>query len=335
MKVALKFEDGKTQFIRCLPGETVANAAYRSGINIPLDCRDGACGTCKAKCESGSFDMTDFIEEALSPTEVQSGQVLTCKMIPTSDCVVDIPATLSDCSKALSERFLAQIKSVKKLSNSAFVLTLFGEGVSKLDFLPGQYGNIEVPGSDIKRAYSFSSLVHNDEVSFLIKTVPNGRMSGHLTSVSKNGDNLYLQGPIGSFYLRPITRPVLMLAGGTGLAPFLSMLEQIETKANHHYPIQLIYGVTNDEDLVCLDILDRFTKSIPEFSFTACVADKESDYPHTGFVTDHIPASQLRDGNVDIYLCGPPPMVNAVERFLSDHKIDPASFHYERFVASH
>lgn len=335
MKVALNFEDGQTQVIRCLPGETVANAAYRCGINIPLDCRDGACGTCKARCESGSFDMTDFIEEALSPAEVESGQVLTCKMIPTSDCIVDIPATLKDCSKALSERFITQIKSVVNLSNSAFVLTLSGDGISKLDFLPGQYGNIEVPGLDIKRAYSFSSLVHKDQISFLIKTVPNGKMSGHLTKVSKAGDNLYLQGPIGSFYLRQIKRPVLMLAGGTGLAPFISMLEQIEVKANHQHAIQLVYGVTNDEDLVCLDILDQFAKSIPGFSFTACVADKTSNYINTGFVTDHIPAVQLQDGNVDIYLCGPPPMVNAVEMFLSERKIVPASFHYEKFVASH
>lgn len=92
-KVALNFEDGVTRFITTLPMETVADAAYRSGINIPLDCRDGACGTCKCHCESGSYEMDGYIEDALSDQEAGRGFVLTCQMIPESDCVVTVPAS--------------------------------------------------------------------------------------------------------------------------------------------------------------------------------------------------------------------------------------------------
>ena len=58
--IALNFEDGVTRFIACGPDETVADASFRAGINIPLDCRDGACGTCKCRAESGDFDAGDL-----------------------------------------------------------------------------------------------------------------------------------------------------------------------------------------------------------------------------------------------------------------------------------
>ena len=74
--VALAFEDGVTRFITCRDDQTVADASYRSGINIPLDCRDGACGTCKAFCESGDFDGGTYIEDALAPDEAAAGYVL-------------------------------------------------------------------------------------------------------------------------------------------------------------------------------------------------------------------------------------------------------------------
>ena len=72
-QIALNFEDGVTRFIECRPNEVVADASYRQRINIPLDCRDGACGTCKSFCESGSYDGGDYIEEALTDDEADAG----------------------------------------------------------------------------------------------------------------------------------------------------------------------------------------------------------------------------------------------------------------------
>src|SRR3954467_11617243 len=91
--VALAFEDGVTRFITCRDDQTVADASYRARINIPLDCRDGVCGTCKAFCESGEFDMGGYLEDALSGDEAQSGYVLTCSMKPRSDLVLQIAST--------------------------------------------------------------------------------------------------------------------------------------------------------------------------------------------------------------------------------------------------
>jgi len=332
-KVALNFEDGVTRFIEVDGGETVADAAYRQGINIPLDCRDGACGACKCFAEAGRYDLGDnYIEDALNEEEKAQGLVLTCQMRLESDCVLRIPASSEVC-KTEQASYEAVIGDVRALSPSVIGLSIKGASLTKLSFLPGQYVNLKVPGSDQTRAYSFSSLPHDGEVSFLIRNVPGGLMSGYLSQQAKAGDAMTLTGPLGSFYLREIRRPLLMLAGGTGLAPFTAMLEKIAESGSDH-PVHLIYGVTHDADLVEMDRLQEFVARIPNFSFTACVASPESSYPHKGYVTQHIAPAHLNEGEVDIYLCGPPPMVEAVNTFLREQGIQPANFHYEKFAAS-
>lgn len=332
-QIALNFEDGVTRFIEAAGHETVADAAYRQGINIPLDCRDGACGTCKCKAESGRYDLGDnFIEDALSEDEISEGYVLTCQMRAESDCVIRIPASSQLC-KTEQASFEAAISDVRQLSASTIVLSIKGESLSRLAFLPGQYVNLKVPGSEQSRAYSFSSLQKDGEVSFLIRNVPGGLMSSFLTNLAKAGDSMTLAGPLGSFYLRPIQRPLLLLAGGTGLAPFTAMLEKIAEQGSEH-PLHLIYGVTNDFDLVELDRLQALAARIPNFTFSACVANPDSQYPQKGYVTQHIEPRHLNDGDVDVYLCGPPPMVEAVSQYVREQGITPVNFYYEKFAAA-
>ena len=331
-QIALQFEDGLTRFIEANATETVADAAYRQGVNIPLDCRDGACGTCKCFAESGQYTMGEYIDDALSDDEAKQGYVLTCQMRAQSDCVVRVPASSAVCRTQQAE-FNAAIKEVRQLSPSTISLSLQGDALNKLAFLPGQYVNLKVPGSNQTRAYSFSSLPRNGEVSFLIRNVPGGLMSSFLTSLAKQGDAMSLAGPLGSFYLREIKRPLLLLAGGTGLAPFTAMLEKIAEEGSAH-PLHLIYGVTHDADLVEMDKLEAFAARIPNFTFTACVANADSPYPHKGYVTQHIEPKHLNEGEVDIYLCGPPPMVEAVSHFIRERGIQSANFYYEKFAAS-
>ena len=97
--IALQFEDGVSRIIPCEPSELVADAAYRAKINIPLDCRDGVCGTCKSFCESGEYELGEYVEdEAMTAAEESEGYVLTCQMKPTSDCVIKVPASSAACS---------------------------------------------------------------------------------------------------------------------------------------------------------------------------------------------------------------------------------------------
>lgn len=333
--IALNFEDGVTRFIQCSGTESVVDAAYRQGINVPMDCREGACSTCKCRIESGDYSLGDYIEDALSKDEADNGYALACQMRPKADCVVLVPTDSTACNTR-QENYETEIVEVRKLSDSTFSLVLRGAGLKTLSFLPGQYANLQVPGEERRqRAYSFSSLAAgSDTVSFLIRNVPGGLMSGFLSQRAKPGVGLSLTGPFGSFYLRAIQRPMLMLAGGTGLAPFLAMLDKIAVAGGSAHPIHLLYGVNMDRDVVETDKLEAFTKQIQNFSYAVCVVDANSELPKKGYVTHHIEPAHLNDGEVDIYLCGPPPMVEAVANHLRDVNVKSASFHFEKFAAS-
>lgn len=326
--IALNFEDGVTRFIDCKEGEKVLDAAFRQRINLPMDCSDGVCGTCKCHCETGAYDLGDeYIEDALSEDEAQERRVLTCQMVPQSDCVIAVPVPASACKTGTSQ-FAATVHAITRHADA--VLEVSFELDQAPAFLPGQYVNIEVPGSGQTRSYSFSSLPGEKRASFLIKHVPGGLMSRWLER-AQPADKVAMTGPLGSFYLREVKRPLLFLAGGTGLAPFLAMLEVLAERGEPQQ-VSLIYGVTRDLDLVMVDALQAFAARLPNFSFVTCVADPASTHPQKGYVTQHMAAEVLNEGDVDVYLCGPPPMVDAVRQHFKDQGVTPVSFHYEKFT---
>lgn len=332
--IALQFEDGVTRFISCNPNEKLADAAYRQKVNIPLDCRDGACGTCRGHCESGSYDMpaSSYIEDALEPEDAARGYVLACQMRPTSDCVVKIPATSAACKTAASSH-PGTVASVEQVSESTIAFSIDLQEPEALDFLPGQYVNVNIPGTELTRSYSFSSTPGAKQASFVVRNVPDGRMSRFLAGEARPGQHISFAGPYGSFYLRAVQRPVLMLAGGTGIAPFLAMLEVLAQQGFPH-PVRLVFAVTRDCDLVALAQLDRIAAAHPQFSYCTCVAAPESAHPRKGYATQHVEPSWLNGGDVDVYLCGPVPMVDAVRTWLGDVGVQPANFYFEKFSAS-
>ena len=333
--VALQFEDGVTRFITVAQGETLSDAAYRQKINIPLDCRDGACGTCRAFCESGSYNMPEetYIEDALTPEEAEQGYILACQCRPTSDAVFQIQAS-SDVCKTEIHSFQGTLSRVENLSDSTITFDIqLDDGQPEIHFLAGQYVNVGIPGTSETRSYSFSSKPGNRLTGFVVRNVPNGHMSEFLSKNAKAGDKMHFTGPFGSFYLRHVTRPVLMLAGGTGIAPFMSMLQVLEEKGSDH-PIRLVFGVTNDFDLVAIEKLDELQSKYPWFEYRTVVAHPESQHERKGYVTGHIENDWLNNGDVDVYLCGPVPMVEAVRSWLDQEGIKPANFLFEKFSAN-
>lgn len=325
-RVALNFEDGVTRVIMVDEDEIVTDAAFQQKINLPMDCRDGVCGTCKCKCEEGAYELGDYLEEAMTEDEAGARYVLTCQMTVQSDCVIAVPASSAVC-KTAAEAVGGTITAVETLSPTSFGLKV------KMDramaFLPGQYVNIGVPGTEAHRSYSFSSLPGSTEASFLIRNLPGGLMSGFLAQ-AKPGERVTLTGPMGAFYLRAIERPQLWLAGGTGLAPFLSMLEQLAETGTDH-PVTLYYAVTRAADLVELGRVMELADRIGDVTVITILAHEDDSHDRKGFVTDHVSAEELNGGDVDVYLCGPPPMVEAVRRHFGDLGVEPASFHYEKF----
>lgn len=339
--VALSFEDGVTRFITCRDDQTVADASYRQRINIPLDCRDGACGTCKALCESGDYDGGTYIDDALSPDEAAAGYVLPCSMKPRSDLVLQIAST-SDIAKTQAATYTGTLVRLDRLSATTVEIGIEIPNRSELAFLPGQYVNIAVPGTGgdtpVTRSYSFSNAPRENLLTFLVKLTPGGAMSEYLAQRAAVGDTITFTGPNGSFFLREAQRPALLLAGGTGLAPILAILRKLRDDGSHR-KVHLVYGVSTDEDVVALDAIDDIASTLPGFTWDYCVADPSSAAankgPERAYVTSLIGPEHLYDGDVAVYLCGPPPMVESVRRHVSDAGIDPSGFYYEKFALAH
>src|SRR3954453_9665799 len=270
-RVALAFEDGVTRFIPCKPDQTVADASYRARINIPMDCRDGVCGTCKAFCESGEYDGGSYLPDALSADEERAGYVLTCQMRPRSDLVLQI-ATTSAVAKTSAATHRGTITGLERLSPTTVALTIGIADRADLAFLPGQYVNIAVPGTEVSRSYFFSNAPDDEELTFLVKLTPGGVMSEYLDSRARVGDDISFTGPHGSFFLREADDPLLLLAGGTGLAPILAILRTLGATASTR-PVHLLYGATTDDDVVELDTIAGLTAAIPNLTWDYCVAD--------------------------------------------------------------
>lgn len=332
-KIALNFEDGFTQIIESLPYESVSDAAYRQGVNIPIDCADGACGTCKCKIRSGNFDAGDYIEEALTNEEFENGLGLACQMVPKSDLVIDIFASSEAC-KIETKTVQAIITELEKLSDEIIKLNVCKVDDTAINFLPGQYANIEVPGAEGQtRSYSFSNKPEEVELEFLIKLVQDGLMSNFLKHKANVGQHLNLTGPTGTFYLREIQRPTLFFAGGTGIAPFLSMLEKLAAENKALHPIELFYGARTHQNLVETQRLKAFKEQI-NFDYKVCISKEPSEIHPTGFVTQWINKEILVQPAYDIYICGPNAMVEAVKLAFDEANITYHNFYLEKFLPS-
>jgi benzoate/toluate 1,2-dioxygenase reductase component len=330
-KIALNFEDGITRFIDADESESIADAAYRRGINVPLDCTNGVCGTCKAFRQSGEFDPGSYIEDALSDVETSAGYLLCCQAKAKSDMVIDILASSGAC-KVKPKETMAEILEVVALSAHRIRLSAKPLKGALPMFLPGQYVNVTAPNETVTRPYSFNSAPGADVATFLIRNVPGGKMSAYLAARAKTGDRLLLNGPFGSFYLRAPRRPILFLAGGTGVGPILSMLEHLAARGANDQPVRLVYGARDDADLVEVDRIEAFRARIPNFTYDTTCSGRGSRHPLTGHVTDHFSAGVLNNGNVDVYLCGPPEMVESGRQHVAKLGLSPASIHFEKFV---
>ena len=205
-----------------------------------------------------------------------------------------------------------------------------------LSFLPGQYVHLSVPGTDEHRSYSFANPPSQQgSFTFYIKILERGAMSQYLSTRAAPGDEIDVTGPFGRFYLRPVDCPVLMVAGGTGLAPMLSMLDTMVDEGETAEPVRLLYGANGADELFALDALADYAAKGLTVTTETCVVDGAGSWSGaTGHVTSLLGREMLNGGNCRVYLCGPPPMIDAAESWLAAQSFDLSRVHAEKFVAS-
>ncbi|VVN98111.1 anthranilate 1,2-dioxygenase electron transfer component AntC [Pseudomonas fluorescens] len=335
-KVAFSFADGKTLFFPVQANEILLDAALRNGINIPLDCREGVCGTCQGRCESGDYSQDYVDEEALSSQDLQQRKMLTCQTRVKSDAAFYFDFASSLCNASGPAQLSGRVTEVSQVSASTAILHLdLGTAGQPLDFLPGQYARLLIPGTGSKRSYSFANRpgAHN-QLQFLIRLLPDGLMSNYIRERCQVGDEIGLEAPLGAFYLRHIARPLILVAGGTGLSALLGMLDEIAERRCEQ-PVHLYYGVRDAADLCESARIEAYAERIPGFRYTTVVSEPAPGWGgKCGYIAEHFDASELRDTAVDMYVCGPPPMVESIKSWLQSQALDKVHLYYEKFTES-
>jgi len=330
-KVAFSFADGKTLFFPVGANEILLDAALRNGIKIPLDCREGVCGTCQGRCESGEYTQDYVDEEALSSLDLQQRKMLSCQTRVQSDAnfYFDFDSSLCNASGPVQVR--GTVSDVQQVSTSTAILQVQLD--QPLDFLPGQYARVAVPGTDSWRSYSFANRPGN-QLQFLVRLLPDGVMSNYLRERCQAGDAMLLEAPLGAFYLRHVIRPLVLVAGGTGLSALLGMLDELAANGCSQ-PAHLYYGVRGAEDLCEAARIQDYARKIPGFRYTEVLSDASSEWPgKRGYLTEHFDLAELRDRSADMYVCGPPPMVESIQQWLVDQALDGVQLYYEQFTQS-
>ncbi|MGF6222648.1 anthranilate 1,2-dioxygenase electron transfer component AntC [Pseudomonas sp. YL-218 TE3947] len=336
-KVAFSFADGKTLFFPVQNNEILLDAALRNGINIPLDCREGVCGTCQGRCESGQYSQDYVDDEALSADDLRQRKMLTCQTRVQSDAAFYFDFVSSLCNAPGPERLKGIVRAVEQVSPNTAILHLdAGADGQQLDFLPGQYARLQVPGTDGQRSYSFANRPNgSNQLQFLIRLLPDGLMSNYIRERSLIGDEIMLEAPLGAFYLRHVDKPLVFVAGGTGLSAFLGMLDQLAERGGCRHPVHLYYGVRNAADLCETARIAAYAERIPGFRFTPVISDPTPDWSgRRGYITEHFDLAEFRDQDLDMYLCGPPPMVESIKQWLAVQALDQTRLYYEKFTES-
>ncbi|ORA12952.1 FAD-binding oxidoreductase [Mycobacterium asiaticum] len=331
-QVNVGYSDGTHKIMPVRPDQTMLDAAEEHGVAIVNECQSGICGTCVASCTAGTYEMGRT--EGLSDVERAARKILTCQTYATSDCRIELQYPADD-NAALLVTGDALVTGVELISPSTALLRVDISGWGKaLHYKAGQFAQLQVPGTDIWRNYSYAHPADGGgELEFIIRLLPDGVMSNYLRDRAKPGDRIPLRCSKGSFYLRPVVRPVILIAGGTGLSAILAMAQSLD--AHTSQPVYLLYGVTDAADLCKLDELRELQRRVAAVDVRVTVVESSDEWDgRTGLVTDLLDERMLAGGDADVYLCGPAPMVEATRSWLGDNGFHRVGLYYEKFVPS-
>jgi NAD(P)H-flavin reductase/ferredoxin len=329
--VTLKFADGDCVRIESKDGETILRAARRAGLQLSSDCEVGDCQTCRATCLSGQLEYDELASVSLTPDETAGGETLPCVAMAATDVELRLPYERAHLIPP--KPFSIKIEEARRLSASVIAVKARVLGLKGLRFLPGQYVNLQIPGTTEWRSYSMANApAEPQSLEFLVRLLEGGVMSRYLIERASPGDVVQCSGPQGTFYLRGSARPILMVAGGTGVAPMVSMLRQMIASQELRH-ITLCFGVTAASDLFFVDELTTMGRQFPAFEARIAIAQGSSTPGiHSGFVTDLIGSDSLAD--TDVYLCGPPAMTDRAREIVAGRGALTASIFSERFLPS-
>nr|WP_294502489.1 2Fe-2S iron-sulfur cluster binding domain-containing protein [uncultured Rhodopila sp.] len=315
--ITLLTRDGARFDFPCAASDNVLDAAETAGLFLPAMCHEGTCGACHARVTEGPYALGTIGDGALP--DAAKGGVLLCRCRPEADLVIDLPYGQADIHRHRIPLRDATIAGLTPAGSGAIALTLTlaadPELGSAADFVPGQYMEVSIPGTTIRRAYSMANLPNWDgQLDFLIRLLPDGAFSTWLSQTARPGDRVQVRGPLGRFLLDETSpRPRCLIGGGCGSAPILSMLRHLAAFQDE-LPTTLIFAANREDELFAADLIPELQAALPKLTVMLSVWHPSDDW--TGFrgsAADALAALLDRaEEPPDIYVCGPPGLVAAV-----------------------
>ncbi len=318
------------QTIRAQPRETILQAALRSGIELPSNCRVGGCGTCKCRLVEGQVKELTEAGYLLTAEEIDQGMILACQSVPRSDVRIQVDLGVSASRRSVRGRVVAQ----EKVTHDIARLTVALE--ERLPYRAGQHAEVEIDGlAGVVRSYSFATPPSDDgRVVFFVREVPRGQLSTMVNDEDLVGRGVQVDGPSGDFWLRPGDAPLLFAAGGSGLAPILAILKEA-LAAGSSRSVTLLLGAREEKDLFALDEIAAFARAwrgsfrfVPVLSAAGPGGTWSGE---RGLAAEKLPA--LLEPGAHAYVCGPPAMIDGALAALKAQGVPQGRVHVDLFAA--
>jgi toluene monooxygenase electron transfer component len=331
----IQLSDGAS--FECDSTDTVTRAGLRAGFAMPYECNVGGCGTCRCGIEG---EVEDLFPQApvLSERDRKKGRRLGCQSRPRSGLTLSVTAHRLPDSMPRPRRMHARLVGTSEVTPD--IREFCFQLAEPMNFLAGQYALLEIPGVGSVRAYSMSNTAADGGTKwhFQIRKVPGGRATEILFDRPELGAAITIDGPYGNAYLREdAARDIVCIAGGSGLAPMLSVARGAATSpALEGRRIRFFMGGRTPADIGGekeLAALPGFGDSLIFHPVISCPDESVEWSGATGYVhevaADLLAQTPLE--NFEWYFAGPPPLVGAIEDMLRAADVPAEQVHFDRY----
>lgn len=315
------------------PGETVLDAARRAGLALPYSCLSGSCGSCKGQIISGAVDYPYNPPTALSAAERAAGQALLCQAVPADDLTLAIREV--EAIAGIPIRQLAvKVAAKNRLCDDVMELKLLPARREAFNYLPGQYLDILLPEGK-RRAFSIANAPqHGDTLDLHIRRVAGGGFTQFVFDELRLGQVLRIEAPLGTFVPREGgDRPIVLMAGGTGFAPIKAIVEHLIDRHTHR-ALHIYWGARHVSDLYLDELCRGWSAAHPNVRYTP-VLSEASVLERNQYRSGPVHEAVLKDfpdlSRFDVYMSGPPPMIEAGRRSFVAAQLPEDRLYYDSF----